>query len=284
MAGKITSQEFSPDLIDTDLTSVSTSDNTIPSAKAVKTYADTKQNGDATLTALASLDSTTGIIVETAEDTFTKRIITGTTNKIIVTNGDGVSGNPTLNIGTDVATLTDEQTLTNKTLTTPKISSISNTGTLTLPTATDTLVGRNTVDELMFKTIDSNSNTIKNVVLNYTGTVTLADIKSGIILVSGVSGRTIKPIRYFVKVNGTFTGGTSVIIRDTNGTPVVITTIGVEALTDGAKISSDLVIANVTDGAGFCANLSANAGFAIAPDAAMAGGTSLLVSIDYIIV
>lgn len=284
MAGKITSQELSPDLIDIDLTSVSTSDNTIPSAKAVKTYVDTKQPSDATLTALAGLDSTGGIVTQTAEDTFTKRTIAGTTNKIVVTNGDGVSGNPTLNIGSDVVTLTDEQTLINKTLTTPKISTISNTGTLTLPTATDTLVGRNTVDEFMFKTIDSNSNTIKNIVLNYTGTVTLAEIKSGKTLVSGVSGRTIKPIRYFIKVNGAFTTGTSVIIRDTNATPVVIATILTAALTNGAKISSDFVIANVTDGAGFCANLTANAGIAIAPDAAMAGGTSILVSIDYMLV
>jgi hypothetical protein len=44
-------------------------------------------------------------------------------------------------------------TLTNKTLTTPIISSISNTGTLTLPTSTDTLVGRDTTDTLTNKSI-----------------------------------------------------------------------------------------------------------------------------------
>ena len=42
-------------------------------------------------------------------------------------------------IDSTVATLTDAQTLTNKTLTAPVISSISNTGTLTLPTTTGTV-------------------------------------------------------------------------------------------------------------------------------------------------
>ena len=54
-----------------------------------------------------------------------------------------------------VVTTTGTQTLTNKTLTTPTISSISNTGTLTLPTSTDTLVGRATTDTLTNKTLTS---------------------------------------------------------------------------------------------------------------------------------
>jgi hypothetical protein len=49
--------------------------------------------------------------------------------------------------------LTGTETLTNKTLTAPIISSISNTGTLTLPTSTDTLVGRATTDTLTNKTL-----------------------------------------------------------------------------------------------------------------------------------
>ena len=61
----------------------------------------------------------------------------------------------TVNIDSTVATLTGTQTLTNKTLTTPIISSISNTGTLTLPTSTDTLVGRDTTDTLTNKTLTS---------------------------------------------------------------------------------------------------------------------------------
>ena len=72
-------------------------------------------------------------------------------------SGGATSGDATLNIDSSVVTLTGTQTLTNKTLTTPVISSISNTGTLTLPTSTDTLVGRATTDTLTNKTLTSPS-------------------------------------------------------------------------------------------------------------------------------
>lgn len=62
------------------------------------------------LSALEAL-AATGIAVRTTTDTWAQRTITGTSNEITVTNGDGVSGNPTLALhsgvyrasGTDVA-------------------------------------------------------------------------------------------------------------------------------------------------------------------------------------
>lgn len=52
---------------------------------------------DATLNALA-LYNTNGLLTQTSSDTFVGRTITGTASRISVTNGGGLSGNPTIDI------------------------------------------------------------------------------------------------------------------------------------------------------------------------------------------
>lgn len=77
-----------------------------------------KQPLDATLTAWAAYN-TNGILTQTAADTFTGRTITGTASRLTATNGDGVSGNPTLDISTSYvgqATITTIGTITTGTL------------------------------------------------------------------------------------------------------------------------------------------------------------------------
>ena len=54
---------------------------------------------DADLNALAAL-TTTGLAARTAADTWTTRTLTGTAGQIVVTNGSGAAGNPTLTLDT----------------------------------------------------------------------------------------------------------------------------------------------------------------------------------------
>src|SRR6185436_7752661 len=57
---------------------------------------------DATLVALAAYN-TNGLLTQTAADTFTGRTITGTTDRVSVADGNGVGGNPTINIAATYA-------------------------------------------------------------------------------------------------------------------------------------------------------------------------------------
>jgi len=108
--------------------------------------------GSGTVTS-ASVVSANGFAGTVATATTTPAITLSTSvTGVLKGNGTAISA---ATAGTDYVTPTGTETLTNKTLTAPIISSISNTGTLTLPTSTDTLVGRATTDTLTNKTLTS---------------------------------------------------------------------------------------------------------------------------------
>jgi len=128
--------------VDTDLTSASSADDTLASAKAIKTYVDAVPVGD--LTAIVAGSGLTGTS------------LSGPIPTLNVIGGTGITANADdIAIDATVTTLIGSQILTNKTLTAPVIATISNTGTLTLPTSTDTLVGKATTDTLTNKTLTS---------------------------------------------------------------------------------------------------------------------------------
>lgn len=83
--------EFALGTLATGLLKVTTTTGALTTAVAGTDY----QAADSDLTAVAAL-ATTGLIARTGTGTASTRTITGTTNQITVTNGDGVSGNPTL--------------------------------------------------------------------------------------------------------------------------------------------------------------------------------------------
>lgn len=76
----------------------------------------------------------------------------GAFTTLAATTSATLPANTTLG-GIAPVTISGTQTLTNKTLTAPVIANISNSGTITIPTGTDTLVGRATTDTLTNKTL-----------------------------------------------------------------------------------------------------------------------------------
>ena len=138
-----------------------------------------------------------------------------------------ITNTGTLTLPTSTDTLVGRattDTLTNKTLTSPVISSITNTGTLTLPTSTDTLVGRATTDTLTNKSISLTTNTISGTLAEFN--TALSD--DNFVSLTGTETLTNKTLTS-PKI------GTSVL--DTNGNELLL-------LTATASAVNELTLAN----------------------------------------
>jgi hypothetical protein len=135
----------------------------------------------------------------------------------------------------DIVGTTDTQTLTNKTLTSPTINtaiigsagitfngtsgttilkaSASASGTLTLPAATDTLVGKATSDTLTNKSIAAGSNTITGLTnSNLSGSAGISNANLANTTISGVSlGSNLNALTFtdYLISGGTYTGATA---------------------------------------------------------------------------
>lgn len=80
-----------------------TDSNTVKKRTAAQFIAD--------LDIVSTTSITDGILTKTAADTYVGRTVTGTTNRVSVTNGNGVSGNPTIDIDTNYVGQTSITTL-----------------------------------------------------------------------------------------------------------------------------------------------------------------------------
>ncbi len=113
----------------------------------------------------AKLNASAGLVLSTdiTDSTATGRSLLTATDtsaaKIVLSLTSSDVGLSNVNNTSDASKNSATVTLTNKTLTAPVISSISNTGTLTLPTSTDTLIGRATTDMLTNKRLTKRSGT-----------------------------------------------------------------------------------------------------------------------------
>jgi len=98
--------------------------------------------------------------------------------------------------------------------------------------------------------------------LTYTKAVriTLAELIAGYELVAAVTGKSIRVTNYYLRIiGGAATAADDIRIQDNNGTPVIVVTAAVAALTENAEVAGlGPAIANVTKGAGWMALLTAS--------------------------
>lgn len=199
---------------------------------------------DATLNALAAYN-TNGILVQTAADTFAGRTITGTTNRITLTNGDGVAGNPTIDIAATYVgqtSITTLGTIGTGTWNGTAIAAV-NGGTGLTTYAVGDLISPNTTTTLSRIAAVATGSVLKSAGVNTLptwGTLASTDLtnSSNIALLNGTQ-----------TVSGTYTFSNNITMNGTPSANTDVVTVGyVNNLLQGLDPKQSVRVATTTAG------------------------------------
>ena len=215
---------------------------------------------DATLTAITVMDVTPGLVVESSLNVFTKRTIAGTAAEVTVTNGDGVSGNPTLSLPAAL-------TFTGKTVTGGTFNGVVVNATSIGATTPGSIAG--TTGTFSSTLAVTGSITLNNVTTITTATAIGTPSSTQVILgngrvYAGNTGATSIQTAGGVTAAGAGSFGTTLAVAGavtmTAGTTSTSTTTGTAVITGGAGISGNIYVGGLGD---FGGAVTATTGIAI---------------------
>jgi|TARA_R110002020_G_scaffold150470_5_gene327245 hypothetical protein len=209
--------------VDTDLTAVSASDDTVASAKAIKTYVDAQ---------------VTASDLDFAGDSGGSQSVDLDSQSLTLTGGTGIdttgsAQTMTFAIDSTVATLTGSQTLTNKTLTSP---------TLTSPVLNTGLSGTAFLDEDNFASDSATKVASQQSIKAYIATQVSAGDLTAIVAGTGLTGSSLSgPIPTLTIDTGTTVDKTTAqtLSNKTLTSPIINTGISGTAFKDEDNMSSD---------------------------------------------
>jgi hypothetical protein len=161
-------------------------------------------------------DATGTVVLRDSTDTLTNKSISLGSNTVTST----LAQLNTAVTDADVASLAGTETLTNKTLTSPVISTITNTGTLTLPTSTGTLALTTDISSAITSAALDDSDDLTEGTTNLFYTTARSDLKAnlaGATFTGAVSGTSLT-LSGDLTVNGTTTtiNSTTLAVDDKN--------------------------------------------------------------------